>query len=75
MPQREVKRFEDMSPDGYLKLIQQTDGDIIIVVYSGEEADTVPLGISVEFCVSGTDSPGIVHSLAILMEEIEKLNG
>lgn len=45
-------RREDMSPRGYLDVMQQPDGDLIVSVYSrkfGEEYDF----LGVEFCNTG----------------------
>lgn len=61
-----VKRIEDMSPRGYLKLLQQDDGDIIVAVYP-EEGGLIQPGGSVEFCTSGGRSPRTHKALRALM--------
>ncbi len=45
-----VDRKEDMSPDGYLKLIQEEDGDIIVTVLSGKRNGGILGSASVQFC-------------------------
>lgn len=41
MPEREVNRYEDISFAGYLRLVRETDGDIIVVVYSEDEMEKI----------------------------------
>lgn len=43
---RQVERFEDMSPTGRLKLLQQDDGDMIVSCIDGDGGET-----HVEFCM------------------------
>ena len=72
---RSVTRPEDMSPDGMLTLLQQEDGDIIVTV---KEADEQGFGSSVEFCLSGSQSPRTRNALQDLMkamQEDEKAKG
>lgn len=57
---RFVQRPEDMSPDGYLRLIWQDDGDMIVVL---RPADLEGLAPSVEFCASGGRSHRTLHAL------------
>ncbi len=65
-----IRRPEDMSPDGYLELFQQDDGDIIVEIYSTEGG--VAQMISVEFCLSGGRSPWTLEALRHLMEAMRK---
>jgi hypothetical protein len=70
MTEREVEREEDMSPDGKLKLIQQDDGDIIVVVQESL-SEFRATSASVEFCIPGTGggtSPETHKALLHLME-------
>ncbi len=69
---KQVKRTEDMSPDGYLKLIWQEDGDIIVVAREGG-ADA-GLGNSVEFCSSGGHSHRTLDALRELYRAMEADN-
>jgi hypothetical protein len=49
-----VQRLEDMSPSGSLLLMQQKDGDIIIVIEQDPDSETFGKGrASVEFCSTG----------------------
>lgn len=66
---RSIQRPEDMSPDGYLMLYLQADGDIIVVIrpeggFSAEH--------SVEFCNSGGRSPRTLKALRALFEAMEE---
>ena len=73
---RTVTRREDMSPRGYLKVLQQDDGDIIVAVYP-EENGLIQPGGSVEFCAPGAGggrSPNTLAALRALMVAIEKDN-
>lgn len=45
-----VDRKEDMSPEGYLRLIQQEDGDIILGVFEDDGDGKIIAHASVEFC-------------------------
>lgn len=62
---RVVKRNEDMSQLGYLKVLVQNDGDIIVAVYP-EEGGLVGVGGSVEFCIPGTGGGRSTHTHAAL---------
>ncbi len=65
MSDQSIRRLEDMSPDGFLELYQQDDGDIIITV---KESDNEGGNrASVEFCMSGTRSRQTVTALRMLM--------
>lgn len=65
-----VKRVEDMSQGGHLKLVQQDDGDIIVAVYP-EEHGLIQSGSSVEFCTSGGRSRHTLQALRALMVAME----
>jgi hypothetical protein len=65
MTNRMVTRIEDMSARGRLRLIQQTDGDIIVSVQP-EENGLVQSGAAVEFCVPGAGGGRSTHTLAAL---------
>lgn len=67
---KKVERNEDMSRLGRLRLLQQTDGDIIIAVQS-EENGLIQPGDSVEFCTSGGRSPHTLAALRNLMKAME----
>lgn len=67
-----VKRPEDMSPDGFLELHKQDDGDIIVSVRSGDTTGVSSLYADVEFCNSGGHSPWTLQALYKLMEAMEK---
>lgn len=62
---RVVKRNEDMSPRGHLKLLIQDDGDIIVSVYP-EENGLIQMGGSVEFCAIGSGGGRSIHTIAAL---------
>lgn len=77
----QVQRFEDMSPEGCLRLFRQEDGDIIVcAVPDPEDCDRrrlPPFGISVEFCEcggGGGQSPHTRRALLALWEAIERDN-
>jgi hypothetical protein len=76
MSTREVTRIEDMSARGRMRVLQQTDGDIIVAVYS-EENGVVQRGEAVEFCTTGAGggrSPHTLMALRALMDAMEKDN-
>lgn len=71
----EVRRKEDMSPDGMLWLIRQEDGDIIVTILPDSETDK-PMA-SVEFCSCGAGggrSPKTLAALRALMIAMEEDN-
>jgi len=70
-----VERYEDMSPDGKLRLIRQEDGDVIIVVEVDPREDSV-FGTQVEFCThgGGGQSPRTLKALVNLMEAMKQDN-
>ncbi len=66
---REAERFEDMSPRGRLRVIQQEDGDMIVEVIEDlhSKSPTAGLSAAVEFCTSGGKSPKTREALRALM--------
>ena len=58
-------RNEDMSQHGYLKILVQSDGDVIVAVYPQEDG-MVGVGGSVEFCIPGTGGGRSTHTHAAL---------
>jgi len=76
MVERIVTRNEDMSARGRLRLIQQTDGDVIVAIQPERDGLIQP-GESVEFCVPGGGggrSPHTLAALHALMEAMERDN-
>ncbi len=66
-----ITRFEDMSATGYLRIIQNDDGDIDVEIC--EECDISPQ--SVEFCNSGTRSPATYFALIALANAMREDEG
>lgn len=65
---RMAERFEDMSQRGRLRVMQQTDGDMIVCVVSDpDHAVHRGAAVSVEFCTSGGKSPKTREALLALM--------
>jgi hypothetical protein len=65
-----VERLEDMSPRGFLRLIKQDDGDIIIGVGQCDHDGLIEKVASVEFCTvsaGGGASPRVRAALIQLM--------
>lgn len=65
-----VDRKEDMSPDGYLRLTMESDGDIIVSVASGGPNGGVENFADVQFCTrfgGGGASPETHRALRELM--------
>lgn len=72
-----LERFEDMSPDGRLALMQQEDGDVILVIIPPHDKYSPKPMLSVEFCSCGSgggQSPHTLGALRNLMEAIRKDN-
>ena len=68
---REAKRYEDMSQNGFLRVMQQPDGDMVVAIWPGT-ADMSRM--SVEFCCPGTGggrSKHTVDALRALMVAID----
>lgn len=68
-PVRTAERFEDMSPRGRLRVLQQADGDMIVQVVEDPDSQGCCAGLSasVEFCTSGGKSPRTREALLALM--------
>jgi len=64
---RVAERFEDMSPRGRLRVLQQDDGDMIVCVIEDPNSSTRGEMTSVEFCTSGGKSPKTREALLALM--------
>jgi len=71
----EVKRIEDMSAKGYLKVMRDGDGDVIVAVH-GMCGGVVQHCEAVEFCVGrgGNRSPNTVKALIQLAAAMQKDN-
>lgn len=69
-----VERFEDMSPRGRLRLLQQSDGDVLVCVISDPDGPDEGVSPSVEFCTSGGKSPRTLTALRNLMEAMAEDN-
>ena len=70
-----VERYEDMSPDGRLRLVRQPDGDVIVAIIPPLSSDS-PM-VVVEFCSVGSgggQSPNTLAALRDLMEAIRRDN-
>lgn len=74
MLKRTVERFEDMSPRGRLRLLQQSDGDILVCVVSDPNGPDEGVSPSVEFCTSGGKSPKTLAALSALMAAMAEDN-
>jgi thiamine pyrophosphokinase len=75
MIKRTVTRREDMSLHGNLTVHQQSDGDIVVAVYSDDPIWGT--GGSIEFCAMGAGggrSPQTLAALQDLMDAIERDN-
>lgn len=78
---RSVERFEDMSPTGKLRLIEQDDGDMIVAIVPDVEESNrngrLPVSLSVEFCTfgGGGQSPRTLDALRDLMTAMVLDNG
>lgn len=72
---QEVKRIEDMSSKGFLKILRDGDGDVIVVVCASD-GDKLKASESVEFCVGrgGNRSPNTVKALLQLAAAMQKDN-
>lgn len=73
----QVDRLEDMSPEGKLELLMQTDGDMIVVVHQADDGSLQRASMaSVEFCTraGGGASPETLKALHDLMIAMAKDN-
>jgi hypothetical protein len=72
-----VDRKEDMSPDGYLRLTMEQDGDIIITVASGGANGGLEQFADIQFCTTfggGGASPKTHKALRELMQAMAEDN-
>ena len=72
----DVMRYEDMSPDGWLKIHQQPDGDLVVAFSGRDMTDELFIG-QVEFCECGQGggrSPETRKALIALAEAMDKDN-
>ena len=67
-----VNRIGDMSPDDYINVHRQSDGDVVVTVVSTDRYSQKPTHSTVEFCVSGGRSPNTIKALNNLIEAIKK---
>lgn len=69
-----AERFEDMSQRGRLRLLQQSDGDILVCLISDPNGPDEGVSPSVEFCTSGGKSPKTLAALLALMHAMAEDN-
>ena len=69
-----VERREDMSPVGFLRLICQPDGDVIVAVHGYDELEDCETDAEVEFCASGGRSPKTLRALRAFAEAMAAEN-
>lgn len=69
-----AERFEDMSPRGRLRVLQQADGDMIVAIVPDPDEHPMTARLSVEFCTSGGKSPKTREALHALMLAIAEEN-
>ena len=70
-----VERYEDMSPDGRLRMTRQPDGDVILGIIPPINSGR-PM-VSLEFCsvgAGGGQSPNTLRALRDLMQAIKEDN-
>lgn len=72
------RRYEDMSPDGYISLMVEEDGDVILMVQQGEVSgglDNFHMA-TVQFChaFGGGQSPNVRNALLHLIQAIQQDN-
>ena len=70
-----VERYEDMSPDGRLRLLQQEDGDVIVAIVPASDSRR-PM-VEVEFCscgAGGGQSPKTLEALRNLITAMHQDN-
>ncbi len=63
----QAERFEDMSPRGRLRILQQDDGDMLVYVIEDPDSQKNGASAGVEFCTSGGKSPKTLAALRSLM--------
>ena len=70
------ERYEDMSPDGYLQMMVEDDGDVILVVYGTGLDQTEYHRVSLQFCTfgGGGQSATVRNALLHLIQAIQQDN-
>lgn len=63
-----TERLESMSPEGFLRLIREDDGDIVITVGTGGERGGVTNVATVEFCTPGAGGGGSSRTWRALID-------
>ena len=71
---RVVERFEDMSQRGRLRLLKQSDGDILVCEMADPDGPDDGASVNVEFCTSGGKSYKTLVALNDLMEAMAEDN-
>ena len=61
-----IKRYEDMSPDGFLRILQEPDGDLI--VYIAGERFGRPTAAAAQFCTVGGGGGRSPHTRQALID-------
>lgn len=62
----QVSRLESMSPDGFIRLFVQPDGDVIVTVAEGDERDGISKIASIEICTPAAGGGGSPRTYAAL---------
>lgn len=63
-----TERKESMSPRGFIRLIRQDDGDIVICVGSGDHNGKIEVVNAVEICTPFTGGGGSSRTYAALIQ-------
>ena len=74
---KQVSRKEDMSYQGQIRVLQDEEGDIHVVVYEDDGDGIIDKSAAIEFCscgMGGGKSPNTMRALVKLMEAIEMDN-
>lgn len=64
----QTERLESMSPEGFLRLIREDDGDIIVTVGTGGQRGGVRSVGSVQFCTPGAGGGGSSRTWRALVD-------
>jgi hypothetical protein len=69
---RRVDRREDMSPDGFLSIVEINDGDMLLTIAEGKLNGGIGKIVSAQFCtfVGGGQSPRTLVALKQLAEAL-----
>lgn len=62
-----TRRLESMSTNGYLQLIKEEDGDIVLTIAEADAPTKRGVMASCEFCTSGGGSSRTLEALYVLM--------